>query len=139
MASYNRVILMGNLTRDVDLKYTQSGMAVTNFGIAVNEKRKQGDQWVDDPCFIDVTAWGKTAEVAGQYLSKGSPVFIEGRLKLDTWEKDGTKHSKLKVTCDRLQLIGSKGEGGSRAPQSSSDASYSPEPQSGFTNDEIPF
>jgi single-strand DNA-binding protein len=112
MASFNRVILIGNLTRDVELRYLQSGMAVTDIGLAVNEKYKNSNgEWVEDVTFVDVTAWGRTAEVMSEYLSKGSPVFIEGRLKLDTWEgQDGQKRSKLKVTCDRMQLIGPKGQ-----------------------------
>jgi single-strand DNA-binding protein len=115
MASFNRVILIGNLTRDPELRYLQSGTAVADIGLAVNEKRKNANgEWVDETLFVEVTLWGRTAEVAGEYLSKGSPVFFEGRLKLDTWEgQDGQKRSKLKVVCDRMQLIGAKsGQGG---------------------------
>ena len=112
MSSYNRVILMGNLTRDVQLKYTPSGTPVTEIGLAVNDRRKgQNGEWIDETTFVDVTFWGRTAEVASEYLSKGSPVFVEGRLKLDTWEKDGQKHYKLRVVCDRMQLLGGRGEG----------------------------
>jgi single-strand DNA-binding protein len=110
MASYNRVILMGNLTRDVEVRYLQSGTAVADIGLAVNERRKnQAGEWIEEVVFVDVTLWGRTAEVAGEYLSRGSPIFIEGRLRLDQWEKDGQKHSKLRVTCDRMQMIGGKG------------------------------
>src|SRR5512136_865033 len=113
MASHNRVILLGNLTRDPELRYLQSGMAVADIGLAVNDKRKNAQgEWVEETTFVDVTVWGRTAEVAGEYLTKGSPVFIEGRLKLDTWETDGQKRSKLKVVCDKMQLIGSRGQGG---------------------------
>jgi single-strand DNA-binding protein len=113
MASFNRVILIGNLTRDPELRYIPSGMAVTDIGLAVNDKRKNAQgEWVDEVTFVDITLWGRTAEVASEYLSKGSPLFIEGRLKLDTWETDGQKRSKLKVVCERMQLIGAKGEGG---------------------------
>jgi single-strand DNA-binding protein len=118
MASFNRVILMGNLTRDVELRYIPSGMAVADIGLAVSEKRKNANgEMIEDVVFVDVTAWGRTAEVMSEYLGKGSPVFIEGRLKYDTWEgQDGQKRSKLKVTCDRMQLIGApRGEGGQRA------------------------
>jgi single-strand DNA-binding protein len=112
-ASYNRVILIGNLTRDVEIKYLQSGMAVTEIGLAVNDRRKnQQGEWVDETTFVDVTLWGRTAEVAGEYLSKGAPVFIEGRLKLDQWEAEGQKRSKLRVVGEKLQLIGAKGGGG---------------------------
>ena len=91
-------------------------------GMAVNNRRKdQAGNWVDEAVFVDVTLWGRTAEVAQQYLSKGSPVFIEGRLKLDQWEQDGKKRSKLRVVGEKLQLIGSKGGGGGNnaAPQES--------------------
>ena len=118
MASFNRVILLGNLTRDVEVKYLQSGMAVAEIGMAVNDRRKnQAGEWVDEVTFVDVTLWGRTAEVAGEYLSKGSPVLIEGRLKLDQWETDGQKRSKLKVVGERMQMVGSKGGGGGGGPR----------------------
>jgi single-strand DNA-binding protein len=119
MASYNRVILIGNLTRDPELRYLQSGMAVADIGLAVSDKRKAANgEWVEETTFVDVTFWGRTAEVAGEYLSKGSPVFVEGRLKLDSWEtQDGQKRNKLKVVCEKMQLIGAKKEGrGGAAP-----------------------
>ena len=109
MASLNRVILMGNLTRDVELRYTQGGTAVTDLGLAVNDRVKRGGEWVDEATFVDVTLWGRTAEIAGEYLSKGSPVLIEGRLKLDSWEQDGQKRSKLHVVGERMQMVGSRG------------------------------
>ncbi len=112
MASYNRVVLVGNLTRDPELRYIPSGTAVSDIGLAVNDRIKRGDQWVDETTFVDITLWGRTAEIANEYLSKGSPVLIEGRLKLDRWEKDGQKHSKLKVVGDKLQMLGSRGDGG---------------------------
>jgi single-strand DNA-binding protein len=112
MASYNRVILVGNLTRDPELRYIPSGTAVTDVGLAVNDRVKRGDQWVEEATFVDVTLWGRTAEIANEYLSKGAPVLIEGRLKLDRWEKEGQKHSKLKVVGERLQMLGSKSGGG---------------------------
>jgi single-strand DNA-binding protein len=116
MASFNRVILLGNVTRDPELRYISSGMAVTDIGLAVNDRRKNASgEWIEETTFVDVTLWGRTAEVAGEYVTKGSPLFIEGRLKLDTWEKDGKKNSKLRVVCERMQLIGGRsGEGGAR-------------------------
>jgi single-strand DNA-binding protein len=118
MASFNRVILLGNITRDFEVKYLQSGMAVTELGLAVNDRRKnQQGEWVEETTFVDVTLWGRTAEVAGEYLSKGSPVLIEGRLKLDQWETDGQKRSKLRVVGERMQMVGSKGGGGGRGQQ----------------------
>jgi single-strand DNA-binding protein len=115
MANFNRVILLGNLTRNVEVRFTPQGTAVTDIGLAVNERVKRQDQWVEDVTFVDVTLWGRTAEIAGEYLAKGSPVLIEGRLKLDTWEQDGQKKSKLKVVGERLQLLGSRGGGGERS------------------------
>jgi single-strand DNA-binding protein len=120
MASYNRVILIGNLTRDVELRYLASGMAVTDIGLAVNDKRKNANgEWIEEVTFIDVTVWGRTAEVMSEYLSKGSPVFIEGRLKMDSWDdkQTGQKRSKLKVICERMQLIGARGQGGQGGPE----------------------
>jgi single-strand DNA-binding protein len=110
MASYNRVILVGNLTRDVELKYTQSGLAVTEVTLAVNDRRKtQTGEWVEETTFVDVTLWGRTAEVASEYLGKGSPLLIEGRLKLDQWETEGQKRSRLRVVGERMQMLGAKG------------------------------
>ena len=118
MASFNRVILMGNLTRDVELRYTGSQLAVTDIGLAVNDKRKnQQGEWIDEVTFVDITLWGRTAEIAAEYLTKGSPVLIEGRLKLDTWEKDGKKNYKLKVVGEVMRLLGGRGGGGGGRPQ----------------------
>jgi len=112
MASYNRVVLVGNLTRDPELRYIPSGTAVSEIGLAVNDRVKKGDQWVDETTFVDVTLWARTAEVANEYLSKGSSVLIEGRLKLDMWEKDGQKRSKLRVVADKMQMLGGRGGDG---------------------------
>lgn len=113
MASYNRVILVGNLTRDIELRYTPGGTAVMDNALAVNDRRKSASgEWVEETTFVDVTFWGRTAEVASEYLSKGSPVLVEGRLKLDQWETDGQKRSKLRVICERMQMLGSGGGGG---------------------------
>jgi len=122
MASYNRVILMGNLCRDVEVKYIASGLAVTEISLAVNDKRKTASgEWVEEVTYVDCTLFGRTAEIAGEYLSKGSPVFLEGRLKLDTWEKDGQKRSKMRVVCDKMQLIGGRnGSDGTSKPRSQS-------------------
>lgn len=120
MASFNRVVLMGNLTRDIELRYLPSGMAVSEFSLAVNDRRKTSEgNWVDEASFFDITLFGRTAEVASEYLSKGSPVLIEGRLKQDTWEKDGQKRSKVKVIGERMQMIGSKGGGGGSGSEGS--------------------
>jgi single-strand DNA-binding protein len=111
MASFNRVILAGNLTRDIELRETPGGASVADAGLAVNDRRKQGDEWVDETSFVDLTLWGRTAENAAEYLSKGSPILIEGRLKQDSWQNDaGEKRTKLKVVVDRLQFL-SNGNG----------------------------
>jgi single-strand DNA-binding protein len=148
MASFNRVVLVGNLTRDPELRYIPSGTAVSDIGLAVNDRVKRGDQWVDEATFVDITLWGRTAEIANEYLSKGSPVLIEGRLKLDRWEKDGQKHSKLKVVGERLQMLGSRqdrgggggGRGGSGGGEPQYDDSEQYMPAGGPPpSDDIPF
>lgn len=115
-ASFNRVILMGNLTRDPEVRYIPSGQAVAELGLAVNRSwyDKQSNSRKEEVTFVDVTLWGRDAEVAGEYLSKGRPVLIEGRLSLDQWDDKATgqKRSKLKVVCERMQMIGSRGDGG---------------------------
>ena len=116
MASFNRVILMGNLTRDPEMRYIPSGKAVTEIGLAVNDRRRSASgEWIDETTFVDITLWERQAEIACEYLSKGSPALIEGRLKLDTWETDGQKRSKMRVVGDRVVLLGNRsgGDGGS--------------------------
>ena len=107
MASFNRVILMGNLTRDPDVRATgASGMKVARLGLAVSERRKdRNGNVIDNPVFIDVDAWDKLAELCGQYLSKGSSILVEGRLQMDSWEKDGQKHQKLKVRAATIKFL----------------------------------
>ena len=144
MASFNRVILVGNLTRDVELRYTPQGTAVTDIGLAVNDRVKRNDQWVDEATFVDITLWGRTAEVASEYLGKGSQVLIEGRLKLDMWEKDGKKNSKLRVVGEKMQMLGSRrggGGGSSAAPDNAySEAAATGRPDPGTPpHDDIPF
>jgi len=147
MASYNRVILVGNLTRDVELRYIPSGTAVTDIGLAVNEKYKKNDQWVEETSFFDVTIWGRTAEIAAEYLSKGSNVLIEGRLRQDRWEQDGQKRSKVKIICDRMQMLGAKSEtraGGTSQANASMEEHHSADHDSereshSVPEDEVPF
>jgi single-strand DNA-binding protein len=126
MASFNKVMLMGNLTRDPELRYTSNGSAVTSFGLAGNRKFKQGDEWKDDVCFVDITVWGKQGENCAEYLSKGRPAFIEGFLKFSTWESDGQKRNKLEVVANTVQFLGSRGSSsgetsGEQAPNSNED------------------
>jgi single-strand DNA-binding protein len=119
MASFNRVVLIGNLCRDVELKYTQAGLAVTEVGLAVNDKRKNAaGEWVEEVTFVDVTLFARSAEVASEYCQKGSCVLIEGRLKLDTWKdkNTGDKRSKLRVMGERLVMLGGKPKDGTSSP-----------------------
>jgi len=135
MASYNRVVLVGNLTRDPELRYIPSGTAVSEIGLAVNDRVKRNDQWVDETTFVEVTLWARTAEVANEYLSKGSSVLIEGRLKLDTWEKDGQKRSKLRVVGEKMQMLGGGSRGGTRGSAQQQADQYS---QQGDSNQQTP-
>ncbi len=117
MSSMNRVFLAGNLTRDPELKQTSSGMAVADLGVAVNDryKNRNGEQ-VERVCFTDVVVWGRQAETCTQYLTKGAPVLVEGRLQLDRWENaDGQPRSKMRVCANRVQFIG-RGNSNGAAP-----------------------
>lgn len=160
MANVNKVMLLGNVTRDLELRYTPKGTAVTDLGLAVNRIRT-GDngERIEEVTYVDVTLWGRTAEIAGQYLQKGRPVFIEGRLQLDSWDDKttGQKRSKLRVIGENLQLLpsggGSSGGGGgggqsnhqsNRTSDSVSDAPRGAEPaeeynSGGDDEDDIPF
>ena len=118
MASFNRVILAGNLTRDPELRYTPKGTAVARIGLAVNRTWKsETGEMKEEVTFIDVDAWGRQAEVIAQYLRKGRPLLMEGRLKLDQWEDKNThqKQSKLKVVLESFSFIDSKGQDGGGA------------------------
>ncbi|MFQ5715789.1 MAG: single-stranded DNA-binding protein [Nitrospinales bacterium] len=106
MANLNKVLLMGNLTRDPELRYISSGTAVTSFRMAINRKYKQGDEFKDEVCYVDVTVWAKQAENCAEYLSKGSAVFVEGHLRFNTWETDtGEKRNKLEVVANNVQFL----------------------------------
>jgi single-strand DNA-binding protein len=121
MASFNKVFLMGNLTRDPVLRYTPSQMAVADFGIAANSKyRTKSGEDREEVTFVDVTAWGKQAEVINQYFQKGKPIFVEGRLKYDTWDdkQGGGKRHKLTVTLENFQFIGGRDGGAGGGGQS---------------------
>jgi len=109
MRDVNIVVLVGRLTRDAELKYTNSGQAICRFSIAVNRSKKQGDQWVDEASFFDVDYWGKGGEAVNQYLVKGKQVCVEGELRQDRWEQDGQNRSKVLVSASNVQLLGSSG------------------------------
>lgn len=115
MGSFNKVILMGNLTRDPELRYTPSGTAVCNAGLAVNRRyQDQAGEWKEEPTFIDVTIWGKRGEAFSKFHKKGRPAFLEGSLRMDTWEdkQSGAKRSKLYVVADSWEFVGGGREGG---------------------------
>ena len=114
MASFNKVLLMGNLTRKPELRYTPSGMAVCEFTIAVNRRFTQGGETKEDTCFVDITVWDRQADNCNKYLDKGSSVFIEGRLQLDRWvdKADQKQRSRLRVVAENVQFVGARREGG---------------------------
>lgn len=120
MTDINRVVLVGRLVRDLgndqrDFAYTPNGQARANISIAVNRSRKQGEQWVDEANFFDVTIWGKTAENLKPYLTKGKQIAVEGYLKQDRWEKDGQKFSKVQIVASNIQLLGGRSDNGGAA------------------------
>jgi len=138
MASYNRVLLMGNLTRNPEIRYTPSGTAVADLGLAINEnfKNKAGET-VEQTCFVDVVVWGRQAETSAEYLHKGSPVFVEGRLQLDQWEsQQGEKRSKLRVRADRVQFLGAPGKGAEFAAGPNDAGAHQPALED---DDDVPF
>jgi single-strand DNA-binding protein len=135
MASVNKVMLLGNLTRDPEIRYTPKGTAVTDLGMAVNRVRT-GDngERIEEVTYVDVTLWGRQAELAGQYLGKGRPVFIEGRLQLDQWDdkQSGQKRSRLRVVGENMQFLpggGGGGNGGGNYPQGGSSSEEDEGPQ----------
>lgn len=138
--SVNKVFLMGNLTRDVQVKHTANNTAVANLGLAVNRRyRNAGGEMQEETTFVDCEAWGRTAETMGKYLAKGRPVFIEGRLRLNEWEdRDGNRRSKLLVVVDTFTFVDSRSGGGGGGSQSSSNYSQAA-PSSGPSDDDIPF
>lgn len=151
--NFNKVFLMGNLTRDPEVRHVSGDMAVANFGLAVNRRfRTRDGENREETTFVDLEAWGRTAEVMSQYLAKGRPVFIEGRLKLDQWQdKDsGANRSKLKVVVENFQFIDSKGDDGggggrrsdadrSRQPAASQESGGSGGDYEPIGEDDIPF
>jgi len=152
MASFNKVILLGNLTRDPEVRYTPKGTAVTDLGLAVNRTyTSDNGEKREEVTFVDVTFWGRTAEVAGEYLKKGRPVFVEGRLQLDSWDDktSGQKRTKLKVIGENMQMLGSPrggaaGSGGGDEESSGGSRASRPAPPpkaapSAPDDDEIPF
>jgi single-strand DNA-binding protein len=114
-ADINKVVLVGRLTRDAEQSYTQSGFALLKFSIAVNRNRKQGDQWVEEASFFDVTVFGRQGEAIANYMTKGKQVAVEGQLRQDRWEaQDGSKRSKVTIDANNIQLLGGRDGGSSR-------------------------
>jgi single-strand DNA-binding protein len=140
MANYNKVMLMGNLTRDPQLSYTPNQLAVVDFGLAINRKWKGQDGTMhEDTCFVDCTCFGRQAENINKYLSKGRPVFVEGRLTYDSWTaQDGTKRSKLKVTVENFQFLPTGGQGGGGGGNSYRDQSRSTSPSPDHGGSQVP-
>ena len=113
MADINKVVMVGRLTRDAEQSYTQSGFALLKFSIAVNRRRKQGEQWVDEANFFDITSFGRQGEAIASYLTKGRQVAVEGQLRQDRWEaQDGSKRSKVYIDANYIQLLGGRDGGG---------------------------
>lgn len=137
MSSFNKVILLGNITRDIKMSYTPNQTAVADFGLAVNRKYKKKDGGeVDEVCFIDVVAFGKTAETIDKYLGKGDPILAEGRLAFDQWEHEGRKHSKHKMIIENFQFLpkAEKQQEPEPTPEPATSNTYDPD-----NPDEIPF
>jgi single-strand DNA-binding protein len=133
MADVNHVILIGRLTRDAELKYTSGGMAVCKFAIAVNKRRKHGEQWVDEANFFDIVLWGKQGESLNQYLVKGKQVAVEGELHQNRWEQDGQSRSKVEVNANNVQLLGGTDRAPREQPQGATDTGYPADfPDDGF-------
>lgn len=127
MGAMNRVFLMGNLTRDPQLRKTPTGLSVADLGLAISEKhRNKAGEVVESVCFADIVVWDKQAEACGQYLTKGAPVMVEGRLQLDQWQTDqGEKRSRLRVRADRIQFLGRAAKG-AEADQAAAPATAGP-------------
>jgi single-strand DNA-binding protein len=140
MVDINHVVLIGRLTRDAELKYTASGQAVCKFSIAVNRRRKNGEQWVDEPNFFDIVLWGRQGEALNQYLVKGKLIGVDGELRQDRWEQDGQNRSKVEIVAANIQLLGGNPGGGSSygSAPSRQEAAPSARADDGFTDD-IPF
>lgn len=141
MASYNRVILMGNLCRDPDLKRTPAGLSVSELRLAVSEtfRNKTTNERTERTCYVDVTVWNQQAELCRQYLSKGSPVFVEGRLVYDEWKSPaGETRSKLRVQADRIQFLAARPQGAPAGP-ASAPAPAAPPPAAAQSGSQPPY
>ena len=141
MASFNKVILMGNLTRDPELRVTNTGLSICKLSLAVNRTytTKEGDS-KDETTFVDIDAFGRQAETLSKYLQKGRPIMVEGRLKLDQWEtNEGQKRSKLGVILENFQFIGGRDSASSTGATDSNPEPEAPQSNGGFEDDDVPF
>ena len=143
MADTNHVIIIGRLTRDIELKYTSGGMVIGNFSIAVNRRTKKGEQWVEEASFFDVSLFGKSAEGLAQYLTKGKQIAVEGELRQDRWQQDGQPRSKVYISAINVQLLGGNDAKGQQRQQTMNQArsEYNQDSFSDADNfvSEIPF
>lgn len=142
MKDLNTVSLVGRLTRDAELRYTNSGMPICNFSIANNYTRKSGDEWTEEVSFFDVVVFGRQGEAVSNYLKKGKQVAVQGELRQDRWEQEGQRRSKVQVIASNLQLLGGRGEGGGGEPNAGGGferrQDAAPSPASDF-EDDVPF
>ena len=123
MADINHVVLVGRLTRDAELKYTSGGSAVCKFSIAINRRRKNGEEWVEEAHYFDIVLWGRQGEALNQYLVKGKQVAVEGELRQNRWEQDGQSRSKIEIIANNIQLLGG-GAGGGQQMNSGNQGAY---------------
>jgi len=133
MANLNKVMLIGNVTRDPEIRYTPKGTALVDLGLAVNRRyTADNGEKREETTFVDITFWGRTAEIANEYLKKGRSVYVEGRLQLDSWDDKATgqKRSKLKIVGEEMQMLGSREGGGGGSSQPSGGGEYDEEPRS---------
>ena len=144
MADVNHVVLIGRLTRDAELKYTNTGFAVSKLSIAVNRRKKSDAGWTEEVSYFDVVLWGKVAEALNQYLVKGKQIAVDGELRQNRWEQDGQNRSKVEISANNIQLLGGGGGGGGKGPSQAGEGmpagntepSYSSEDK---FEDDIPF
>lgn len=132
-ASFSSVTIVGTMTRDVELRHTAGSTAVAEISLAVNDRYKKGNEWVEEVSYLDCVLWGRTAEIAAEYCGKGSNVLISGKLKQDRWEKEGQKFSKVRITCNEFKMLGSKKDSGGNSGGGQSNDQGPPEEEN------IPF
>ena len=124
MADINRVILVGRMTRDAELKHTQNGFPVSKFSLAINKNKKVNDEWIPEVNYFDIVLWGKTAESLDPYLKRGKQIGVEGELKQNRWEQDGQKRSKIEVIATNIQLLGGKNDSNDSQAINNDDAPF---------------